>query len=151
MSFEGTKVQGLSVEQISKLEDSFVEAALRCEKAGFDGVEIHGAHGYLINQFIDRDINQRNDLYGGSLENRCRFLLNILKKIKEKLSDDFLLGVRLSPENYGSTTGIFLEDQIELSKWLKELELDYVHYSLLTLKNIRERRSFRPRDCSTIY
>ncbi len=143
MNFEGINVQALSVEQISTLEDSFVEAARRCEKAGFDGVEIHGAHGYLINQFIDRDINQRSDMYGGSLENRCRFLLNILRKMKTQLSDDFLIGLRLSPENYGNMSGIYLEDHLLLTDMLKQFELDYVHYSLFNVKKYPVEKEFK--------
>jgi 2,4-dienoyl-CoA reductase-like NADH-dependent reductase (Old Yellow Enzyme family) len=78
-----------------------VAAALRAERAGFDGVELHGAHGYALAQFLSPEINRRDDDYGGSLENRSRILFEILAAIRARCRPDFNVGVRLSPERFG--------------------------------------------------
>ncbi|KAK9460120.1 uncharacterized protein V1516DRAFT_487580 [Lipomyces oligophaga] len=94
---EGLKTpRALTLEEIVKFEDAFVSAARNAITAGFDGVEIHGAHGYLIDQFIQDMSNQRADEYGGSIENRARFLLNIIDKVSAAIGAD-RTAVRLSP------------------------------------------------------
>jgi 2,4-dienoyl-CoA reductase-like NADH-dependent reductase (Old Yellow Enzyme family) len=77
---------------------------VRSQRAGFDGVELHGAHGYLICQFLSSELNQRTDQYGGSLENRARVLMSIVDGVRESCGPDFILGVRLSPERFGMRT-----------------------------------------------
>ncbi len=89
----------LSVAEIEKITDEFVSAAQYAAMAGFDGVEIHAAHGYLINQFLSPHSNQRQDEYGGSLENRMRFLLNIVRRIKKSLPQ-LILSVRLNIDDF---------------------------------------------------
>ena len=86
---------------MQELVADFVAAAVRCEAAGFDGVELHGAHGYIICQFLSSTLNRRGDEYGGSLENRSRLLFEMLADIREQCGDDFIVGVRLSPERFG--------------------------------------------------
>ena len=76
-------------------------AAVRCERAGFDGVQVHGAHGYLAAQFLDARKNHRTDEYGGDLAGRSRFLWEVLRGIRESTGPDFQVGVRLSPERFG--------------------------------------------------
>ena len=78
-----------------------VAAAIRAKESGYDGVEIHGAHGYILTQFLSSDINKRTDEYGGILNNRSRLLFEIVTSIREKCGSEFLLGVRLSPERFG--------------------------------------------------
>lgn len=95
-----TNSRGLSTKEVEQLTEDFIVAAERAEKAGFDGVEIHGAHGYILCQFLSPTINQRNDQYGGSLENRSRIIVDIINGIRERCSPDFVLGVRLSPERF---------------------------------------------------
>jgi len=73
------------------LVETFAQAAERARKAGFDGVEIHGAHGFLLNQFYSPLTNKRNDKYGGSLENKMRFPLEVVERVKEKLDGRLLL------------------------------------------------------------
>jgi 2,4-dienoyl-CoA reductase-like NADH-dependent reductase (Old Yellow Enzyme family)/thioredoxin reductase len=90
----------LTVDEIIKIEDSFAEAAYRAKLAGFDGVEVHGAHGYLICSFLSPLTNLRSDEYGGSLKNRGRFAANILQKIRCKAGDDFIIGYRISASEY---------------------------------------------------
>lgn len=91
----------LSLEEVQTLRDDFVKAAQRAKKAGYDGVEIHGAHGYIIAQFLSQTINQRTDEYGGSLENRARILFEIVDGVRATCGENFLLGVRISPERFG--------------------------------------------------
>ncbi len=93
--------RGLSLEEVHQLKKDFVEAAVRAKKCGYDGVEIHGAHGYVLTQFLSADINKRTDDYGGSLKNRARLLFEIVKEVRKVCGADFLLGVRLSPERFG--------------------------------------------------
>ncbi len=90
----------LTKEEIIKIEDSFAETAYRAKLAGFDGVEVHGAHGYLVCSFLSPFTNLRSDEYGGSLENRGRFAANILHKIRSKVGDDFITGYRISASEY---------------------------------------------------
>jgi 2,4-dienoyl-CoA reductase-like NADH-dependent reductase (Old Yellow Enzyme family) len=92
--------RALSLEEVESLRDKFVAAALRAEQAGFNGVELHGAHGYVIAQFLSPTINQRDDHYGGSLENRSRLLREIIDAIRTQCRKDFILGLRLSPERF---------------------------------------------------
>lgn len=98
---EETGARALSTDEVRTLVADFVAAAVRCEAAGFDGVELHGAHGYIICQFQSSTLNQRVDEYGGSLENRSRLLFEMLAGIRDQCGDDFIVGVRLSPERFG--------------------------------------------------
>ena len=118
----------LSVQQKwEQLRDDFVDAAVRSDKAGFDGVEIHGAHGYVIGQFLSSEINQRTDQYGGSAENRSRILFEIIDGVRSQCRGDFMLGVRLSPERFG----VVLSEIIEVVKRLfAEQKIDFLDLSL---------------------
>ena len=121
------EARGLSTEEVNQLISDFVEAAKRCQKAGFDGVEVHGAHGYILTQFLSTLYNKRNDSYGGSLENRSRILFDILKGIKAECGDDFVLGIRLSPELHG----LNLQDVLDVSQKLIDSELiDFLDVSI---------------------
>lgn len=100
-AIERKGARALTLEEVKALRDDFIQAAQRSKEAGYDGVEIHGAHGYILGQFISPTINQREDEYGGSLENRSRILFEIVDGIRATCGKDFLLGVRLSPERFG--------------------------------------------------
>lgn len=93
--------RALSYDEVENLRDDFIKAAIRSEQAGFDGVELHGAHGYILAQFLSPEINQRDDQYGQSLSNRSRLLYEIIDGIRSECKKDFILGVRLSPERFG--------------------------------------------------
>lgn len=93
--------RGISLDEVKQLRDDFIAAAMRAKESGYDGVEVHGAHGYILTQFLSSEINIRTDEYGGSLENRARLLFEIVDAIREKCGSSFLLGVRLSPERFG--------------------------------------------------
>lgn len=93
--------RALSLNEVIELKKDFIFAAKRAQESGYHGVEVHGAHGYVITQFLSKTINRRTDYYGGSLENRTRLLFEIVKGIRKKCGEKFLLGVRLSPEKFG--------------------------------------------------
>jgi 2,4-dienoyl-CoA reductase-like NADH-dependent reductase (Old Yellow Enzyme family) len=96
-----TGARALTLPEVEQVIEDFVLAAQRAERAGFDGVELHGAHGYLLCQFLSAKLNRRDDAFGGSLENRSRIVFMILHAIRERCRPDFIVGVRLSPERFG--------------------------------------------------
>lgn len=96
-----TGSRALSLAEVHQLRDDFIAGAVRSQQAGYDGVEIHGAHGYIVCQFLSPETNQRDDEYGGSLENRQRLLMEIAAGIRSQCGAEFLLGVRVSPERFG--------------------------------------------------
>lgn len=119
----------MSKEDIQKVIQDFADAALRAKKAGFDGIEIHSAHGYLLNQFYSPITNKRNDEYSaGSMENRLRLHTEILKAVREKAGDDFPVFVRLGAADF-IPGGSSLEDAIEASKILEENTADCIDIS----------------------
>lgn len=124
---EKTGARGLTHEEVLRLRDDFIAAAVRAQKAGFTGVELHGAHGYVLAQFLSPTINQRDDEYGGSLENRSRLLLEIIDGVRERCGADFLLGVRLSAERFD----IRLAEMRDLAQQLmREGNIDFLDMSL---------------------
>jgi len=98
---EKTGSRGLSLEEVLELRNDFIQAGVRSKECGYDGVEIHGAHGYILCQFLSEEYNQRTDNYGGGLENRSRLLFEIIEGIRTACGPEFLIGVRLSPERFG--------------------------------------------------
>jgi 2,4-dienoyl-CoA reductase-like NADH-dependent reductase (Old Yellow Enzyme family)/thioredoxin reductase len=92
--------KALSVAAIGELTEAFAAAAWRCQEGGLDFVEIHAAHGYLINQFFSPNANRRSDRYGGSFDNRIRFMLEVLDAIRARVGPDFAVGVRINGEDY---------------------------------------------------
>jgi 2,4-dienoyl-CoA reductase-like NADH-dependent reductase (Old Yellow Enzyme family) len=117
----------MTTAEVAEVVQDFSRAAVRAERAGFDGVEIHGAHGYLIAQFLDIRNNNRTDRYGGSPENRFRIVHEIIAAIRSATSPQFQLGLRISPERYG----IQLDDARALADdVLSAGSLDYLDLSL---------------------
>ncbi|HET9628691.1 MAG TPA: NADH:flavin oxidoreductase [Novosphingobium sp.] len=121
-------VRGLSTGEVQQVVEDFILAGLRAEAAGFDGVEVHGAHGYLLCEFLDTQRNRRTDCYGGSAEGRARIIWEILSGLRARCRPDFQIGVRLSPERYGIDFGEArslvhelmhsgMADYIDLSCW----------------------------------
>ena len=132
--FAAGRVRALRYKEIKELEKQFIDGAERVKKAGCDGVELHAAHGYLLQQFASPVTNQRTDEYGGSLENRMRFILNILRGIKERCGKDFPVIVRLSAdecyEKIGQKgKGYTLEDGVKMAKMLEENGADAIDVS----------------------
>nr|QQZ51874.1 NADH:flavin oxidoreductase [Phenylobacterium glaciei] len=97
---EASGSRGLSTAEVEQVVEDFIVAAVRAKTAGFDGVEVHGAHSYILCQFLSAGLNRRTDPYGGSAENRGRIIVEILKGVRERCGPDFLLGLRLSPERF---------------------------------------------------
>ncbi len=118
----------LTVEDIKATVATFGDAARRCYEAGFDFIEVHGAHGYLVNQFLSLNSNLREDEYGGSFENRIRFLLELLHDIKAKTAPDFPVGIRINGDDY-IENGWTLEDALRLAPILEKEGTDYLHLS----------------------
>jgi 2,4-dienoyl-CoA reductase-like NADH-dependent reductase (Old Yellow Enzyme family) len=127
------KPRALSHEEILDMIHAFGEATRRAIEAGFDGVEIHGAHGFLIQNFLSPFFNKREDQWGGSLENRLRFPLAVVQEVKKVIekhaTKPFILGYRLSPDE-PQKGGLRMKDTYELIERLIELDVDYVHASL---------------------
>jgi len=117
----------LSLEEVKQLRDDFINAAIRAKKSGYDGVEIHGAHGYIITQFISKEINKRTDEYGGSLTNRSRLLFEIVDGVRAVCGKEFLMGVRLSPERFGMD---LLEVKTICQQLIDEGKIDFLDISL---------------------
>jgi 2,4-dienoyl-CoA reductase-like NADH-dependent reductase (Old Yellow Enzyme family) len=122
-----TGARAMTLAEVGQAVADFVAAARRCERAGFNGVELHGAHGYLLCQFLSPEINRRDDRYGGSLENRCRLLLEIIDGVRAVCRPDFSLGVRLSPERFGLRIG---EIRNLAQRLMHEAKIDYLDMSL---------------------
>lgn len=141
------KTRALKIREIKKLEQQFIQAALRAKKANFDGVELHAAHGYLIQQFLSPRTNLRTDEYGGSFENRIRFLKNILTGIKKVCGSDFPVSVRLSVEEFyvgtrgkdgnpiskeSNEAGILLEEGLKIAEAVEAMGADVLNISSAT-------------------
>lgn len=117
----------LTTQEVEETISAFVDAAKRCESAGFDGVELHGAHGYLIAQFLGTNTNRRSDQFGGNMKARCKFLLEIIRGIRTVVHPDFAIMVRLSPVS--EEIGITLQDTKQVIELLLEEEIDALHIS----------------------
>jgi len=133
--FHGLRCQAMTRAEIQQAVQHFADGARRARQAGLDGVELHGANGYLITQFLSSGINDRKDEYGGSLENRARFLLDIVRAIRREVGADFHLQVKISAVDYNNAVifwdkkGNTLEDSIQISKWVEEAGADALHVS----------------------
>ena len=137
-----TSAVGLSSEGVQQLIEDFICGAERAEKAGFDGVEVHGAHGYILAQFLSGTINQRQDQFGGCIENRMRPITEIINGIRTRCRPDFLLGLRLSPERFD----VHLPDIIEVAKnVLSAGKIDFLDMSLWDSFKEPEDQAFKGR------
>jgi len=118
----------LTIDEIEKMVEKFGDTALRAKKAGFDGVEIHGAHGYLIAQFMSPYSNKRSDKYGGHLLNRMRFPLDIVANVRAKCGKDFGVGFRISCDEF-VPGGRTIEDTKAIAVLLEQKGIDVLHVS----------------------
>jgi 2,4-dienoyl-CoA reductase-like NADH-dependent reductase (Old Yellow Enzyme family) len=124
---EKLNAEAMTLDDIRHSSDCFISAAQRAERAGFDGVELHGAHGYLICSFLSPELNRRDDAYGGDPERRARFLLECIDGVRAATKPGFSLGVRLSPERWGIQT---LEIRDLAQRLMREAKIDYLDMSL---------------------
>ncbi len=120
--------RALAVDEIATLVQNFGDTARRAKQAGFDGVEIHGGHGYLIAQFLSPYSNKRTDRYGGSLTNRMRFALEVIDSVRKKAGSDFVVGMRISSDEL-MPGGRTIEDTLTIVPYLERAGLDYIHVS----------------------
>ena len=124
---DGVYTKAMTELEIKSMIQSFTDAAIRCKKAGFHGVELHGAHSYLICQFLGQETNRRTDKWGGDIVGRSRFLTEIIRSVRSAVGKDFLIAVRISP--IIEKAGIYLHDSLELAKIICEMEIDLLHIS----------------------
>jgi 2,4-dienoyl-CoA reductase-like NADH-dependent reductase (Old Yellow Enzyme family) len=122
-----TGARAMTGDEVEQLTEDFIAAAVRADKAGFDGAEFHGAHGYVLCQFLSGEINRREDRWGGSLENRTRIVRDIIRGARARCRPDFSLGVRLSPERFGLK---LLEIRDFAAELMRAGEIDYLDMSL---------------------
>jgi 2,4-dienoyl-CoA reductase-like NADH-dependent reductase (Old Yellow Enzyme family) len=133
----GFRCERMTLAQIKDVVNAFADGARRAREAGLDGVELHGANGYLITQFLSSAINDRKDDYGGSLENRARFVLDIVRAIRAKVGDDFHLQMKISATEYDDVlaflgrgpAGNTVTDSVKVCQWLVEAGVDAIHVS----------------------
>ncbi len=133
----GFRCERMSVAQIGEVVAQFAEGARRAREAGLDGVELHGANGYLITQFLSSAINDRTDDYGGSLENRARFVLDIVRAIRQRVGRDFHLQVKISAVDHDNvlrrvhrgSAGNTLSESVQVCRWLEAAGVDAIHVS----------------------
>jgi 2,4-dienoyl-CoA reductase-like NADH-dependent reductase (Old Yellow Enzyme family) len=133
----GFQCRRMTVADIKAVVANFAEGARRAREAGLDGVELHGANGYLITQFLSSGINDRTDEYGGSLENRARFVVEIVKAIRAKVGSDFHLQMKINGVDHNNALfvlrlekpGNTVEESAQVCKWLIDAGVDSVHVS----------------------
>lgn len=120
-------VEALTTGEVERIRDSFIIAAKRAEKAGFDGIAVHGAFGWILSEFMSPFLNDRTDKYGGSVENRARLTIEVIEGIRRACGPDFQIGWRLSVERYG----LRLEELREVTAEILDRELiDYLDLAL---------------------
>jgi 2,4-dienoyl-CoA reductase-like NADH-dependent reductase (Old Yellow Enzyme family) len=134
--------RGLTTAEVEQLVADFVSGARRAQQAGFDGVELHGAHGYILTQFLSPADNRRDDRYGGSLENRARILLEIIDGVRGACRPDFQLGLRLSAERYGLRLAEMRELAAEI---MAQRKIDYLDLSLWDARKLPVEEAFQSR------
>jgi NADPH2 dehydrogenase len=120
---QNVRARALTLAEIGVLQDEYVAATLRAQKAGLDGIELHGAHGYLISQFFSPLINKREDDYGGSLRNRSRFATEIIAKIRQATGPDFIISCRIGCDEPD------IESSIRIAQLLEKAGVDLLHIS----------------------
>ncbi|TCI90130.1 NADH:flavin oxidoreductase/NADH oxidase family protein [Tenacibaculum sp. M341] len=129
------KPKAMNVEQIKDVENRFVNTAILSKKAGFTGVQIHAAHGYLLSQFLSPKTNQRTDNHGGSIQNRARLLFDIVKRVREELGENYPISVKLNSADF-QRGGFNEEDALYVIKKLESLQIDLLEISGGTYENI---------------
>src|SRR5215469_2182888 len=133
-TLHGFLTQAMTRQQIDQTIKAFADGAWRAREAGLDGVELHGANGYLITQFLSSGINDRTDEYGGELANRARFVLDIVRAIRDRCGKGFHLQVKFNAVDHNNVIpwkkkGNTLEESVQIAKWLEEAGADALHIS----------------------
>lgn len=134
--FIGLPARNMSTEEVHEIIGWFAQAARRSREAGIDGIELHASHGYLFTQFLSPAINQRTDEYGGSLENRARFLLEVIRAIRKEVGTDYHLQAKINAMDFANylfpwrNEGTTLEESLQVFQWAVAEGLDGVHVSI---------------------
>lgn len=126
----------LSEDEIHTILDAFVGSARRVHRAGASGIELHAANGYLFTQFFSLTTNLRKDKWGGSVENRARFLLEAMRKIRASLPDDFILGVKILVEDWSNGRGFDIDDGLEMLRMMNDVGFTYLNLSAMNAKEV---------------
>ncbi|MFI1840367.1 NADH:flavin oxidoreductase [Streptomyces olivaceoviridis] len=138
----------LTTEEVEGIRDSFIAAAVRAEKAGFDGVSVHGAFGWILSEFMSPMLNDRTDKYGGSTENRARLTIEVIEGIRKACGPDFQIGWRLSVERYG----LRLAELREIVTEILDRELiDYLDLALWDSAQIVQEGEFRGKTMLSVF
>jgi 2,4-dienoyl-CoA reductase (NADPH2) len=134
--FNGLKSDAMSEQQIQSVVEMFGQAAERVASAGLDGIELHSANGYLFTQFLSSAINDRKDRYGGSLENRARFLMEVIEQVQKSVGKDFPLIVKVTGHDYHGAASMLprepgngIDDAIQIAKWVEAAGVHAIHVS----------------------
>jgi 2,4-dienoyl-CoA reductase-like NADH-dependent reductase (Old Yellow Enzyme family) len=122
-------ITGMTKEEISVQIEAFAAAADRVKKAGFDMVDVHAAHGYLLTEFLSPHANKRDDEYGGSLENRMRFPLEVVKAVRQRVGADFPVTVRINGTDYAPDSPITIDEALVFARMLEQVGVDAIHVS----------------------
>src|SRR6201988_3386134 len=133
----GFECKAMTTAEITETVNNFAEGARRAREAGLDGVELHGANGYLITQFLSSAINDRTDQYGGSLANRAKFVREIVQAIRARVGRDFHLQMKISATEFNNAlfvlkhegAGNTVEESVQVCKWLIDAGVDAIHVS----------------------
>jgi 2,4-dienoyl-CoA reductase-like NADH-dependent reductase (Old Yellow Enzyme family) len=128
VGYERAEARIMSLDEIAKVVLAFGKAAQRAYQAGFDGLQIHAAHGYLLSQSLSGHFNQRTDEYGGTIDNRARMLLEVLKEIRSQVGEDYPILVKLNCEDF-IKDGLSLEDSLRVGELLEKNGIDAVEVS----------------------
>jgi 2,4-dienoyl-CoA reductase-like NADH-dependent reductase (Old Yellow Enzyme family) len=145
---EKLKAEAMTLDEVRESRDHFIAAAARAERAGFDGVELHGAHGYLICSFLSPELNTREDEYGGDPERRARFLFEVIDGVRAATKSGFSLGVRLSPERWGVQT---LEIRDVAQRLMNTQKVDYIDMSLWDVKKEPQDEALQGRSLASYF
>jgi len=148
MGMEFAKPHQASQEEIDRVIEGFAHAAEFLEKAGYDGIELHGAHGYLLAQFLSQSTNQRTDKYGGSLENRLCLILEITDAIRKRVSKSFIVGIKINSVEF-QDKGFSPEEAKDLCQALEKAKFDFIELSGGTYESLafgHKRESTKKRE-----
>jgi 2,4-dienoyl-CoA reductase-like NADH-dependent reductase (Old Yellow Enzyme family) len=132
----------MTIQDIEELIDAFKEAAVRARNAGFDGVQIHAAHGYLLSQFLSPSFNRRQDEYGGDIRNRSKIHLKILKAVRKAVGDDYPILIKMNSQDFVEN-GLSLTDSLQTGRMLADAGLNAIELSggMLTSGKLSPSRS----------
>jgi 2,4-dienoyl-CoA reductase-like NADH-dependent reductase (Old Yellow Enzyme family)/thioredoxin reductase len=117
-----------TIDDIEEVQEAFAQACKRAQMAGFDGVELHGAHGYLMHSFLSPYTNHRTDKYGGKLANRALFALETIRRVRAEVGDEFVVGIRISADEY-LPEGLTLRETGPFARMLEDAGINYIHVS----------------------